>query len=281
MGALAPAFYAAKKNNAKYAFDAEDYHRGQISIISRESKNIVSIEDKYLPHVKYITAASPLIADKYKSLFPDKKVLVINNVFSKKYLSNNIYINYSSLQLFWFSQYLGINRGIETVIEAINLLPSYNITFHLLGECPEDYKNILNTLSLKKECLNFIPPVSPEEIFTIASQYDVGMATDVPNNENRNICLANKLFSYLLAGNCIVASDTLAQKKFMEENPETGLIYKNNDACDLAKKLELLYNDRNLLLCYKKNSRQLAATKLNWENESKKLLENVKMVLSD
>lgn len=279
LGALPIVAKASKKFKSLAAFDAEDYYRGISTTNSWYHRAGIEMENYYLPMVNYITAASPLIGEKYEELFTNKDILVINNVFNKKYLQNKVTINNEKLHLFWFSQFLGPSRGIEIVIEAINLLQEYDIELHLLGKCSESYKKSLTNISSKPNKLHFIPPVDLEQIFIIAGKYDIGLATEIPYNENRNICLTNKLFSYLTAGNCIIASDTLAQKQFMLENPDIGFVYLNNDAKSLAKKLEILYNDRSLLNNFKKNALQLAEKKYNWEIESVKLLNKIKSVL--
>jgi hypothetical protein len=40
---------------------------------------------------------------------------------------------------------------------------------------------------------------------------------------NRNLCLTNKIWSYLLAGLFIVASETEAQRRFLEDFPGHGV----------------------------------------------------------
>lgn len=281
LGALPLAVKAALKFDGVAAFDAEDFYPAQMIGQYWYDKAGMKIEEVFIPKVKYMTAASPLIAERYREMYPGKEVIVINNVFSKKYLQEKISINKDGLHLFWFSQFLGPNRGLETVVEAMNILKDKHIYLHLIGEYSSDFKHKLSGMLLNSSRLEFKPPVLLENLFIMANRYDIGMATEVAYNENRNICLTNKIFSYPLAGIALVASDTLAQKKFMEENSGIGLIYENGNAADLASKLELLYNDKNLLLQYKKNALALAATRLNWEAESKQLLNRVKQALNN
>ncbi len=118
-------------------------------------------------------------------------------------------------------------------------------------------------------------PVPPDQVFKIASAFDIGIAAEIPYCENRDLCLTNKIFTYLLAGNCILASNTEAQENFISSYPSVGLLYKYDDAVDLAEKIKRLYYDRPTLQQFKMNSLQLASTELNWENESKKLLKAV------
>jgi glycosyltransferase involved in cell wall biosynthesis len=56
----------------------------------------------------------------------------------------------------------------------------------------------------------------------------------------------------------------------MDENPGIGILFKYNDFEQLSAAISKLYNDRQLLNEFKKNSHQLAE-QFNWENEFVKL----------
>ena len=134
-------------------------------------------------------------------------------------------------------------------------------------------------LSENPNSIYFIEPVPPDEIFKVASKYDIGLATEIPHTQNREICLTNKLFSYLLAGNCILASDTAAQKLFLEENTGIGLLYKNGEATDIARQIRKLYENPLMVNNCKRKSLELAGTTLNWEIESQKFLKLIENTL--
>lgn len=272
LGALPAAVLAAKKWNAKVGFDAEDYHRGETPPGTLLHQLTVSIEKKYIPHVDYFTAASPLIGTAYKKLFPGKNIIPVNNVFSVAFVQPlNIHPS-ANLTLFWFSQIVGIDRGLENIIAALNQLKGCRISLHVMGNCEKQYKEELIQLFENEPTIYFIEPVAPDEIFKMAAKFDVGLATEISHNENREICLTNKLFSYLLAGNCILASDTSAQKLFMEENPGIGVVYKNDDPSDIARLIRNLYENPGMVYNCRKKSLELAQTSLNWEVESQKFL---------
>jgi glycosyltransferase involved in cell wall biosynthesis len=266
LGALPAAVKAAGKAQVPVGFDAEDYHRGETSEGSLYNL-AAKIEDRYIPRLDYLSAASPLIADAYTKLYPGTKTVAINNTFSKRFIQPATKHEGDEMTLFWFSQIVGINRGLETVINALNLLPGNRITLHILGNCTFGFREYLLGLSVSPASIHFHDPVAPDDIFKIAAQYDIGLATEVPYSENRKLCLTNKLFTYILAANCIVASDTPAQRKFMSENPGIGVVYKSNDPESLAKELQQLYNNKNDLYNYKMKTHLLAYSNLNWETE--------------
>jgi glycosyltransferase involved in cell wall biosynthesis len=275
---LPAAMRFARKNHAKIIFDAEDFHRGEASKGSDLYKNISAVEEKFLTGVNNITTASPLISAAYQEIFPEKKISTILNVFSLEQLQP-VQKNAGPLRLFWFSQTIGPQRGLETVMEALALLGDCDITITLLGACSDAYKDELRRYLKKKETLQFFAPVNPAEIPEIASSHDIGLATEIPCNENRDICLTNKIFTYLISSLCIIASDTRAQEKFFHDHPDSGLIYKSNDASHLATQLEILYHNRDLLQHYKERAHELAITEMNWEKESGKFLANISSTL--
>lgn len=281
LGALPAAVAAGKKNNGFIAFDAEDFHRGEAEAGSLHYRVAKTIEDRNFPAVNYITAASPLIAKKYADLYPGLSIIPVNNVFSKTFLQPITSSgNNNELSLFWFSQIIGELRGLENIIQALNILEDCHISFHLLGSCSDEYKRELLALSKKPGNLIFHDQVSLEQLFEVASRFDIGVASEVPYCENRDICLTNKIFTYLLAGNCILASGTAAQTLFISENPGIGLLYDHKDVKDTADKIYKLYNDRQFVNECKRTSHTLAATKYNWETESKKIVDTVNNLFS-
>jgi glycosyltransferase involved in cell wall biosynthesis len=280
LGALPAVAAASKKWATKAGFDAEDYHRGEAAIGSGHYNLSVSIEHRYIPALTYISTASPLITATYRQHFSNKDFLTINNVFSKRYLQPVTENTGGELRLFWFSQTVGQNRGLEQVVAALNLLPALQISLHILGECSATYSKQLSAQSNSPAAINFLPATSLENIFRVAASFDIGLASEVPYCENRDICLTNKLFTYLLSSLCLLASDTAAQQDFISTYPQTGLLYKHDDANDLAAKINMLYHDRSLLMNYKRNAHAIASSTLNWEKESEKLLDKISTILA-
>ena len=278
LGALPAAIAAGKKHNAAVIFDAEDFHRGEEPGFREQKKYIIETEDRYLPKVNSLITASPLISAAYKKFYPHQTIVTINNVFSKINI-REIRQTEKELKLFWFSQNIGAHRGLENIIKAMNLLHG-EVSLHLLGNIRDKmYFQSLITTSTCPEKIHLLNPVPPEQVFKIASQFDIGIAAEIPHSENRNICLTNKIFTYLVAGNCVLASNTDAQKDFMDRHPGIGLLYDYNQPADMASKIQALYDDRDLLQSCKINGSNLAKSEMNWENESLKLLSLVKTVM--
>jgi hypothetical protein len=228
------------------------------------------VELKYIPKVKYFTAASPDIANIYKRLFPEINVQTILNVFPINYAPENLVnLPLKPLKLFWFSQYIGRNRGLETVIRAIGILEKYDITLTLLGnvtiELKEYFIKILNECNIDRSKLIFLNPVRESKLVQIASEHHIGIASEVTHNLNRKYCLTNKFFIYMLAGNAIVCSDTLAQKNFLTEVGQIGAFYPEFNQNILSEILEKYIINPELLTSHRLNSFEKSHQKYHWE----------------
>ena len=285
LGALPAAANAAKANNKTFIFDAEDFHRNEVSDDIKSLNYNISkyIEDKYLSKTTVVTAASPLIALEYKKLYPAIIIKPILNVFERVKTRQSI-PNPGGLKLFWFSQFIGGQRGIEEVIEAIGLCdPSAGITLSLLGNYTSETYKYFTVLAKKHGLLQnqviFYKPVPPVDILTFAMQFDIGLATELATPYNRDICLTNKIFTYIQAGLAVIASDTKAQVQLLNEHQTIGMLYKKGNAEELANALKLYTKNPGALQKAKQNAYVLGQTTLNWETESEKLLDIVSEVL--
>jgi glycosyltransferase involved in cell wall biosynthesis len=284
LGALPAAVKVAHFHKAKVGFDAEDFHRGEFAKNSLERKQTELIENKYFPLIDYLSVASPLIGYAYKKIFPEISPVIINNVFPLSRLGSQSYVRKTlGLHLFWFSQTIGKTRGLECIIEAIGLVKDLPIHFTLLGNASSDMKEyilqLVSEAGLNKEQIHFLDPVPEGELIKVASKFDIGLASEVPYCLNREYCLTNKIFTYLIAGNALALSDTKAQKEFLVEYPGIGMLYKHDDPRSLSSVLRFYAENRETLSTHQNNARELAEKKLNWEMESKKLLTIVETVL--
>lgn len=281
LAALPIAVKAAMFHNAKCGFDAEDFHRQEVSddVNSKDYKLAKYLEDKYLPQVDYLSAASHLITAEYKKLYPQLNPVTINNVFSFYDLvfeNQKSKIKNQKLELFWFSQTIGKGRGIEDAILAIGSLNNKEISLTLLGNCSVEVKIYFEDLSqkmgMKESQLIFQAPMPPNEIFKICTNFDIGLAIEKNVPYNRDICLTNKIFTYLTSGLAVIVTDTLSQKRFLDENPAIGKTYQIGNYTQLAQILNFYYQNKDELTKAKVASLHLAKNKYNWEIESEKFL---------
>lgn len=279
LGAIRAVVVSSKKNKAISCFDFEDFHRGEVSRNNKEFQLIKKIEDIYVASLNRSFAASPLITKTYQALYPRLNIITINNSFSLNYQTKyfNTEANLNPLKVFWFSQHIGKNRGLEQMIRALGLIRDQNIELTLLGNVSARDKQYFNKLIEKEQIshVNFLPPVEEKKIFEIASEHHIGLASETGKDLNNNIALSNKIFTYLLSGNAILFSNTDGQKNFFNEHSNIGFLYSNENVLELANILRKYITYPELLNEHRRNSFELSKT-LNWENESKKLVNFLK-----
>lgn len=274
----------AKLNKKRCGFDAEDFHRNEVSDDPRnpDTKLKTYLENTYLPQLDYLTASSLLIAKEYKMFFPEIDPSVILNTFPVNFnIHQPVFKPTERIKLFWFSQTIGAKRGLDDVVGALKLLIGYPFELHLLGYLPEetriDYTDKL--INPDEITVKFHAPIPADELPLFASQFDIGLALEPAFNINNDIALSNKIFTYLQAGLAIIASDTRSQYQLLKQYPAIGKVYPKGDIHAMADILLSYHQNRNLLFETRKAALKTAREQLNWESEKKKFLKLIEQTL--
>ena len=181
------------------------------------------------------------------------------------------------IRLFWFSQTIGPKRGLQDVTGAFKILDSSKYELHLLGNCTEEVKAEISAQAKSK--IEFYGPIAAGELASFASQFDIGLALEPGFSINNNLALSNKIFTYLQAGLCVIASDTIAQKSLIDSYPAIGKVYPRGDLKVLSDILNHYDQDRNQLLKAQQAALFVAHEALNWETEQGKFLGVIENIL--
>lgn len=289
MGALPAAWGAAKRRGAKLGFDAEDFHSGmspQSETPSIEKVLTERFERQVLPWCDYVTAAAPLIAERYAAKYQIPTPATILNVFPLSDRPNSFRNSEEGrpLTLYWFSQTIGADRGLEDIIRALGVLREYAVVLNIQGVWEVGYEEKLHRLAaeqqLRPEQLVSLPPTVPDALVRLASTYDVGLALEPGRDENNDIALSNKLFTYFLAGNAICATSTQGQRGLVEEAKGVGFCYEPGDVNSLATQLRPWCVDREALNIARRRAWGYGTQKFNWDLEKSKFLAVVEAVLN-
>jgi len=265
-GAFYPAIVFAKKNKISFGIDLEDYHPGESNDV-KTSTQYKTLQNKILSEAQYVSAASPLILEyaqrDCKKEFRNKTVVL--NYFPAHEFIRPASKEGEKLKLVWFSQLISFNRGLEQVVPLIK--DNTILELHLFGNCDEAFK----TKYLAGIGNVFIhSPLPQQMLHQRLSSFDVGLAIEPGKDLNNELAISNKMLAYFQAGLYILASDTKAQKQFIEMHPGSGRITtldKKGFAADV-----------NELVQQKKSIREKAAARFErandfcWEEESKKLM---------
>jgi glycosyltransferase involved in cell wall biosynthesis len=282
VAALPAAAKAAALYKAHYAFDAEDFHLGDLSQRpehEEERRLIRIIEERYLPGAAYITAASPGIAAAYVDAYNVKPPAVILNVFSRSEApsaTNSRGTVFPGPSIYWFSQTIGPERGLEYAVQAIGLTRT-RPHLYLRGTPTGGYDDYLRSLSIDAGVdgrVHVLPPADPDEMIKLAVNHDIGYVGETGDTESRRIALTNKLFTYLLAGIPVVMSDIPAHRDLAPRLGRAARLYEAGNAKDLALAFDRLLAEPRVLASSRNEAWRLGQERYNWEAE-KTIIQNL------
>ena len=281
--ALPAAATAARLRNARYAFDAEDFHPGDLPdrrTFAFDRALIANIEERFLSGCAHITAASPGIALAYAKAYglPELPRVVLN-VFQRSDAPcrpNPEGTVSPRPSVYWFSQTLGPGRGLEAAVEAIAIASS-RPSLHLRGTPSAGFAQALHELARRlgvEDRLVMLPVAAPGSLVRLAAQYDLGLVGELSQTHNRQIALTNKLFTYLLAGVPVLASDIPAHHALEGMGGAIRLFHENGPK-SLAAAMDHFLGDPQSLAGARQEAWQLGQTRYNWDVEKQALLDAV------
>lgn len=289
LGALPAAAAAARRHNARLGFDAEDFHRGELREVPETASQralVAAVEERYLPHCDYVTAASDGIAEAYAAAVGIERPTTVLNVFPLS--ERDTHIDDRELQgevpetgrsLHWFSQTIGPGRGLEDAVRALPHLPE-DVVLSLRGGWATGYERELRGLAEALGVgprLRVLPHCPPNEVVRRAAAHDIGLALEVGETVNRDLCVTNKLFTYLLAGLPAAATATTGQRKVCAAVPEATRLYEVGDVAGLVRAVQDLLNEPRA----SENARRAGSERYNWDLERAVFLNVVEQTLNE
>ncbi len=287
---LAAAAYAASVWKGQLGYDAEDLHTGELPLTpagQRQTRRIALIEGKYLPRCSQVTAASEGIAHALRERYGVPLPVALHNTYplaDRQALDGQCKDRRgAALSLYWFSQAIGLDRGLQDAIRAAGALP-LPVQIHLRGSLSPTVRTELEALARESgiaDSLFFHPQVPPLELLSRAAEHDVGLALELDHTPSRALSVTNKLFLYLLAGLAVVVTDVPGQRRIFDSCPRAGFVYRLGDSQTLATRLAQWQREPQTLQASKDAALQAAQTTWHWERESQKLLRSVASILAE
>lgn len=283
--ALPAAAYAARHWSAKLGFDLEDFPSGMRPLHApptREDLLEDAVESDYLPACVHLTAASPGVAAATAPRCGGRVPVAVLNVFrlAERPATRPPRRVGGPLRLYWFSQVVGTDRGLEDALGALRRLPEGAAELHLRGRCDAAARQYLDALmratGVDGRRVIVHPPAPPDQLVAGCADYDVGLALEVPVSRNRMICMddlcTNKVFTYLMGGLALAAS-ALKQGGIIYEG--AGFSYPSGDDGALAAGLRRWLDQPDGLQRARDKAWEVATTRYNWETEQHQFLATV------
>jgi hypothetical protein len=268
---------ASKINKSIYALDIEDYYSG-LETNPKIIPLVKKIESELLVKATYVSVSSQEIADLYAEHIASVPTVLVRNTFPRNQGAKPVWETRTSpLKLYWFSQSIGPNRGLEDIFGAMSYLTDLPVELHLRGS-PQYSQAYLQELVSRHFIsplkIHFLPLVSTIENEYMTQAYPIGLALENTKIPARDCCLTNKMFSFLSAGCAILYTKTTAQQNLFNAHPNCGLGYTPGNFGELAEHIRYWFHNREALHQARINSWHVGQ-ELCWENEQINLLDEV------
>jgi hypothetical protein len=109
----------------------------------------------------------------------------------------------------------------------------------------------------------------------LAATYHIGLSTEVGRPLNNDLCLSNKVFSYLLAGVPQLLSRTSGQSQFAPELGEAAILADLNAPEEAAARLDDLLASPAQFAAARAKAWRLGQDRFCWDIEQTRFLDGV------
>jgi len=224
---------------------------------------------KIIVHTRTYQATSRSIWNHEPAIIPSA---IDTSRFSPERFCAKLREKYGSFRIVLFVGRLVYQKGVSFLIESCKYLPK-DVIVLIVGDGPEleRLKKLAKARGLE-ERVHFLGKVSHEELPAYYASCDVFVLPSVSRLEAFGLVIVEAMAS----GKPVVVSDIPGVNEVVEEGKD-GLLCKPMDAEDLAKKIKMLLEDRELARKMGENGRKKVLEKYDW----KKVAMSVEKVYSE
>jgi glycosyltransferase involved in cell wall biosynthesis len=262
---ILPMLFAAKRKKKKLGYDAHEYFQETPEVVGR--KNIQRLWKRVgayaIPKTDFRITVSKGIAQEFEELYGKDFQVVRNLPYLRKAEPCR-----SSGDFILYQGALNKGRGLEALIEASAKLP-LPVKIAGEGDLSRKLRRMVKIRQLGHK-VEFLGKLSPEHLAELTPKAFVGYNLLENIGLSYYYSLANKFFDYTMSGiPCLIPGFPEYQR--IHDEYGIGLIAELNPESIIMIINDLYENEEN----YKAHCEQAnkAAQDLNWENESRKLLE--------
>jgi len=294
VSAILPAHRYKKRTNnkCKIISDITEWYPENVTSKLKGLKKIVTYFKLSFANIYFSNLCDALIIGeirkkkRYGLICPFKLKKIIGYFPVLKYFyytSPNKYLNEFTIG---YAGVINFNRGILILLDVFSTLqkkyPDKNIKLKIAGKFEyKDEEKIFRKKLINKKIQNveFLSWTDYDKICDNLKQmdvcFDLRQLTFIYKNS-----LPIKLFEYLAAGKPIIYSAINCLKKNIKID-DFGFLVDPNNLNEIVEKTEKYLLDKKLLVSHSKNAREFIEAGNNWENESKKLVDFVEMILNN
>jgi glycosyltransferase involved in cell wall biosynthesis len=270
---ILPCLLAAVLKRTKRVYDAHELFCEMKEVVTRPNIRKVwkAIERIAVPHFKNGYTVSAPIAQIFKNEY-QVEYAVIRNIPKLKSPPPGIV----KQKIILYQGAVNEGRSFETLIPAMQWV---NAPLHIYGEGNylEQVKSLIEKYKLENKVF-LKGKLLPEALSQVTFTARVGITLFENNGQSNYYSLANRFFDYIQAGVPQLCVDYPAYRE-INAMWEVAVLTYDLSPLNVAKELNNLLDDTVLYDRLRLNC-LAAASKLNWEQEEKKLLELYKKILA-
>jgi len=282
LAALWATVRAARVRGAKASFDLEDFHDEETIEAAAdpvETAAIRTLQAGLLPRCG-LTVAAPLIGAEYARRYGADATVLLNAFPLAQAPAAPVQPGPVTAtrpaRFYWFSQTVGPGRGLEGVIDILARMRT-PAELHVRGFASENYRASLQRRAAESGVrpVVFLPAGPAAEMVRLAADADLGLSTETPPPLNRDLCLTNKVFVYLLAVLPPLLTPPAGQRALAAELGDAGFLATPADPAATAAALDAHFADPAAVARARAAAWRLGQTRFNWDAEQRVFLRHV------
>jgi len=173
--------------------------------------------------------------------------------------------------IYWFGQTLGPHSMAIELIQA-NAKAGNFFKIVLRGRPQPDYIQKIHEVATAcgaAGLVNMLPIVDPSTMVHEAACHDVLFGSQPSQQLFHQLAIGNKVFTGMLAGCAVLASNTIAHRRLKQASAGAILLFENDRINSLAEKLTQLAASPSLLMCMRESAWDAGTNHYHWETESR------------
>jgi glycosyltransferase involved in cell wall biosynthesis len=225
--------YDARENFAGIPAGEQGSPRRHAVLVRQESETIREFD-------RVVTVSDPIAEELYQRYSLDTRPAVVLNVPVRGELTNAPTVRESiglddGTPLLLYSGGISRARGLETLVEAMGLLPDHHLA---IVAVPFPHPSVPALVELAESVgaghrVHVTAPVPQRDIPRFLSGADIAVHPMPGGSPNHDQAMPNKLFEYLHAGLPLVVSDARVMAEFVTSG-SVGEVFTSGDAPSLA-----------------------------------------------
>ncbi len=268
-------YYASKLKRKICIYDAHEFFTEVPEVVERPAiKKVWEIAGNLtVPKLTYCYTVCDSLRNVFKAKYGVDFSVIRNVPFKQP--DNEELIKFEPPYILLYQGVLNDGRGLEEMIEAINLLNDVELWMAGEGDRSEELRTLTNKLNLQDR-VKFLGYVKPDELKELTKKAHIGVNLLQNKGLNYYYSLANKFFDYIQAQKPSLNMNFPEYSHIIKEH-EVGILLNNLEKETISEAIKNLTKSHDYYQKLQQNC-LIAAKEFVWEKEEIKLLEFYRQV---